>query len=160
MLFCLPVALVGAFLGLLLTARTINIFSMIGMIMLVGFVAKHAILLVDYTHSLRRPGLTRREGVTRESGLVRLRPILMTTMTLVFAMILLAIKLGAGAETRSPMVVVVLGGIITSTLLTLVRVPCAHTYQDDLQNPAAAAPPRAGRRVRAGDSAAADGRRR
>jgi HAE1 family hydrophobic/amphiphilic exporter-1 len=132
-LFCLPVALVGAFLGLLVTGNTINIFSMIGMIMLVGLVAKNAILLVDYTNTLRRRGLTRREALL-ESGPVRLRPILMTTMTLVFAMIPLALKLGAGAETRSPMAVVVLGGIITSTLLTLVLVPCAYTYLDDLQN--------------------------
>jgi hydrophobic/amphiphilic exporter-1 (mainly G- bacteria), HAE1 family len=132
-LFCLPVALVGAFLGLLLTNNTINIFSMIGMIMLVGLVAKNAILLVDYTNTLRRRGLTRRDALL-EAGPVRLRPILMTTMTLVFAMIPLALKLGAGAETRSPMAVVVLGGIITSTLLTLVLVPCTYTYLDDLQN--------------------------
>jgi HAE1 family hydrophobic/amphiphilic exporter-1 len=104
-LFCLPVALVG----------------------------KNAILLVDYTNTLRKRGLSRREALL-EAGPVRLRPILMTTMTLVFAMIPLALKLGAGAETRSPMAVVVLGGIITSTLLTLVLVPCTYTYLDDLQN--------------------------
>ena len=77
--------------------------------------------------------MARREALL-EAGPVRLRPILMTTMTLVFAMIPLALKLGAGAETRSPMAVVVLGGIITSTLLTLVLVPCAYTYLDDFQN--------------------------
>jgi hydrophobic/amphiphilic exporter-1 (mainly G- bacteria), HAE1 family len=132
-LFCLPVALVGAFLGLLLTGSTINIFSMIGMIMLVGLVAKNAILLVDFTNTLRRRGLSRREALL-EAGPTRLRPILMTTMTLVFAMIPLALKLGAGAETRSPMAIVVLGGIITSTLLTLVLVPCTYTYLDDFQN--------------------------
>jgi HAE1 family hydrophobic/amphiphilic exporter-1 len=132
-LFCLPVALVGAFVGLLLTGSTINIFSLIGMIMLVGLVAKNAILLVDFTNTLRKRGLNRREALL-EAGPIRLRPILMTTMTLVFAMIPLALKLGAGAETRSPMAVVVLGGIITSTLLTLVLVPCTYTYLDDLQN--------------------------
>ena len=131
-LFCLPVALVGAFLGLIVVGDTINIFSMIGMIMLVGLVAKNAILLVDYTNTLRQRGLSRDEALL-EAGPTRLRPILMTTTTLVFAMIPLALKLGDGAESRSPMAVVVLGGMITSTLLTLVLVPCAYSYLDDLQ---------------------------
>jgi hydrophobic/amphiphilic exporter-1 (mainly G- bacteria), HAE1 family len=101
--------------------------------MLVGLVAKNAILLVDYTNTLRRRGMERREALL-EAGPTRLRPILMTTMTLVFAMIPLALKLGDGAESRSPMAIVVLGGMITSTVLTLVLVPCAYTYLDDLQN--------------------------
>ncbi|SRR5579884_3141733 len=131
-MICLPVALVGAFLGLLAMGETINIFSMIGMIMLVGLVAKNAILLVDYTNTLRRRGMSRTNALL-EAGPTRLRPILMTTMTLVFAMIPLALKMGDGAESRSPMATVVLGGMITSTLLTLVLVPCAYTYLDDLQ---------------------------
>ncbi|HEY3078734.1 MAG TPA: efflux RND transporter permease subunit [Chloroflexota bacterium] len=130
---CLPVALVGAFLGLLAVGDTINIFSMIGMIMLVGLVAKNAILLVDYTNRLRANGLSRREALL-EAGPTRLRPILMTTITLLCAMLPLALKIGSGAESRSPMAIVVLGGMITSTLLTLVLVPCAYTYLDDLQN--------------------------
>jgi HAE1 family hydrophobic/amphiphilic exporter-1 len=132
-IFCLPVALVGAFLGLLAVGDTINIFSMIGMIMLVGLVAKNAILLVDYTNTLRAQGMSRRQALL-EAGPARLRPILMTTITLLFAMIPLALKLGSGAEARSPMAIVVIGGMITSTLLTLVLVPCAYTYLDDLQN--------------------------
>ncbi|MSQ14710.1 MAG: efflux RND transporter permease subunit [Dehalococcoidia bacterium] len=132
-LLCLPVALVGAVVGLILTGSTINIFSMIGMIMLVGLVAKNAILLVDYTNTLRARGMSRNDALI-EAGPTRLRPILMTTMTLICAMIPLALKLGAGAESRSPMAVVVLGGIISSTLLTLVLVPCAYTYLDDIQN--------------------------
>jgi HAE1 family hydrophobic/amphiphilic exporter-1 len=132
-IFCLPVALVGAFLGLIVMRDTINIFSMIGMIMLVGLVAKNAILLVDYTNTLRSRGMSRLDALL-EAGPTRLRPILMTSMTLVFAMVPLALKLGDGAESRSPMAVVVLGGMITSTLLTLVMVPCAYTYLDDLQN--------------------------
>ncbi|HLQ31474.1 MAG TPA: efflux RND transporter permease subunit [Chloroflexota bacterium] len=131
-MICLPVALVGAFLGLLALGDTINIFSMIGMIMLVGLVAKNAILLVDYTNTLRRRGMSRRDALL-EAGPTRLRPILMTTMTLVCAMIPLALKMGDGAESRSPMAVVVLGGMITSTMLTLVLVPCAYTYLDDVQ---------------------------
>jgi hydrophobic/amphiphilic exporter-1 (mainly G- bacteria), HAE1 family len=132
-IFCLPVALVGAFLGLIVVHDTINIFSMIGMIMLMGLVAKNAILLVDYTNTLRRRGMSRREALI-EAGPTRLRPILMTTMVLVFAMIPLALKLGDGAESRSPMAIVVLGGMITSTLLTLIMVPCIYTYLDDFQN--------------------------
>jgi HAE1 family hydrophobic/amphiphilic exporter-1 len=132
-ILCLPVALVGAFFGLMAVGDTINIFSMIGMIMLVGLVAKNAILLVDYTNTLRSRGMSRYDAIL-EAGPTRLRPILMTTMTLVFAMIPLALKLGSGAESRSPMAIVVLGGMITSTLLTLVLVPCAYTYLDDLQN--------------------------
>jgi HAE1 family hydrophobic/amphiphilic exporter-1 len=131
-MICLPVALVGAFLGLLALGDTINIFSMIGMIMLVGLVAKNAILLVDYINTLRRRGMSRRDALL-EAGPTRLRPILMTTMTLVCAMIPLALKMGDGAESRSPMAVVVLGGMITSTMLTLVLVPCAYTYLDDVQ---------------------------
>ena len=132
-LLCLPVALVGALLGLITVGDTINIFSLIGMIMLVGLVAKNAILLVDYANTLRRRGVPRREALM-EAGPTRLRPILMTTTTMVFAMVPLALKLGDGAESRSPMAVVVLGGMITSTLLTLVLVPCAYTYLDDVQN--------------------------
>src|SRR5437773_7689906 len=132
-LFCLPVALVGAYLGLLIMGETINIFSMIGMIMLVGLVAKNAILLVDYTNTLRSRGMPRREALM-ESGATRLRPILMTTLTMIFAMLPLAINVGSGSESRSPMAVVVIGGLITSTLLTLVLVPCAYTYLDDLAN--------------------------
>src|SRR5262249_26087652 len=96
-IICLPVALVGAFFGLILVGDTINIFSMIGMIMLVGLVAKNAILLVDYTNTLRRRGMSRIDALL-EAGPTRLRPILMTTTTLVFAMIPLALKLGDGAE--------------------------------------------------------------
>jgi HAE1 family hydrophobic/amphiphilic exporter-1 len=130
---CLPVALVGAILGLWLDGSTLNVFSMIGMIMLMGLVAKNAILLVDYTNTLRKRGLNRREALL-EAGPTRLRPITMTTVTLLIAMAPLALKMGAGAESRSPMAIVVIGGMITSTLLTLFLVPCAYTYLDDLQN--------------------------
>jgi HAE1 family hydrophobic/amphiphilic exporter-1 len=132
-MFSLPAALFGAFGGLWLTGNTFNIFSMIGLIMLMGLVAKNAILLVDYTNTLRARGLARREAIL-QAGPVRLRPILMTTATIVFAMIPLALKFGAGSESRAPMAVVVLGGLLTSTLLTLVLVPVMYTYLDDFQN--------------------------
>jgi HAE1 family hydrophobic/amphiphilic exporter-1 len=131
-MFSLPVSLIGAFGGLLLTGNTFNLFSMIGMIMLMGLAAKNAILLVDYTNTLRRRGLERRRAI-ETAGPTRLRPILMTTCTIVFAMLPLAAKLESGAEARGPLAVVVIGGVLSSTLLTLVFVPVMYTYLDDLQ---------------------------
>jgi HAE1 family hydrophobic/amphiphilic exporter-1 len=94
-------------------------------------VAKNAILLVDFTNTLRDRGLERNAAVL-EAGPTRLRPIVMTTATVVFAMIPLALKLEEGAESRAPMAVVLIGGVLTSTLLTLVLVPVMYTYLDDL----------------------------
>jgi HAE1 family hydrophobic/amphiphilic exporter-1 len=131
-MFSLPVSLIGAFVGLILTGNTFNIFSMIGMIMLMGLAAKNAILLVDFTNTLRGRGLDRREAI-ETAGPTRLRPILMTTCTIVFAMLPLAARLEEGAESRAPMAVVVMGGVISSTFLTLVFVPVMYTYLDDLQ---------------------------
>jgi HAE1 family hydrophobic/amphiphilic exporter-1 len=130
-MFSLPVAMVGAFGALMLTGNTFNLFSMIGIIMLMGLVAKNAILLVDFTNTLRERGLARNAAIM-EAGPTRLRPIVMTTCTVVFSMIPLALKLEEGAESRAPMAVVLIGGVITSTLLTLVLVPVMYTYLDDL----------------------------
>jgi HAE1 family hydrophobic/amphiphilic exporter-1 len=130
-LLSLPLAMVGAFGALALTGNTLNLYSFMGLIMLVGLVAKNAILLVDYTNTLRDRGYTRDEALA-EAGRTRLRPILMTTSTMVFAMLPLAIKIGTGSEERSPMATVLVGGLITSTLLTLLFVPSVYTYLDDL----------------------------
>jgi HAE1 family hydrophobic/amphiphilic exporter-1 len=127
----LPLSVVGA-LGLLFaTGRTLNIFSMIGMIMLMGLVTKNAILLVDYTNLLRRTGISRRDALL-QAGPVRLRPILMTACSTVAGMIPVAIGLGAGAETRAPMATAIVGGLLTSTLLTLVVVPVVYSLLDDV----------------------------
>ena len=131
-MFSLPVSLIGAFGGLWLTGNTFNIFSMIGMIMLMGLVAKNAILLIDFTNTLRARGMSRRAAL-EEAGPTRLRPILMTTATILFAMLPLAAKLEEGSESRAPLAVVVMGGVISSTLLTLVFVPVMYAYLDDLQ---------------------------
>jgi hydrophobic/amphiphilic exporter-1 (mainly G- bacteria), HAE1 family len=131
-MFSLPVAMVGAFVGLLVTGNTLNIFSMLGIIMLMGLVTKNAILLVDFTDILRKRGMPRHEALV-EAGRLRLRPILMTTSALVFAMIPFVLKLEAGAETRAPLAAVVIGGTISSTLLTLVLVPTMYTYLDSLE---------------------------
>lgn len=130
----LPFSLIGAVLALLISAKTINIMSLIGIIMLMGLVAKNAILLVDYTNTLRqRDGLSREEALL-QAGTVRLRPILMTTAAMILGMLPVALGFGAGAELRSSMGVVVVGGLITSTILTLVVVPQMYIFMDNLQN--------------------------
>jgi hydrophobic/amphiphilic exporter-1 (mainly G- bacteria), HAE1 family len=127
----IPMALVGGLLGLIYTGTTMNIVSMIGIVMLVGLVSKNAILLVDYTNTLRQRGLTR-DAALQAAGPVRLRPILMTTCSTVFAMLPVALQIGRASEMRSPMAIVVIGGLILSTLLTLIVVPVMYTYFDDL----------------------------
>jgi len=127
----IPMALVGALLGLIYTGTTMNIVSMIGIVMLVGLVSKNAILLVDYTNTLRSRGLTR-DAAIQAAGPVRLRPILMTTLATVIAMLPVALQIGRASEMRSPMAIVVIGGLILSTLLTLVVIPVMYTYFDDL----------------------------
>ena len=129
----LPFSLVGAILGLLLAAKTINIMSLIGVIMLMGIVTKNAILLVDFTNHLRERGMEIHEALL-EAGLVRLRPILMTTMAMIFGMLPIALGIGAGAELRSSMGVVLIGGLISSTLLTLVVVPLVYLLIDRLHD--------------------------
>jgi HAE1 family hydrophobic/amphiphilic exporter-1 len=129
-MFSLPVALVGAFAGLYLSGNTFNIFSMIGTIMLMGLAGKNAILLVDFTNNLRGQGMERSEALIH-AGFIRLRPILMTTATIVFAMLPLALKLEEGGESRSPLAVVVMGGVVSSTVLTLVLVPSVYSILDD-----------------------------
>ena len=121
-MFSLPVALVGAFIGLAVLDLSLNMFSMIGIIMLMGLVTKNAILLVDFTNTLRSRGREMHEALL-EAGKTRLRPIIMTTATMVFGMMPLALALGAGSEMRQGMAVVVVGGLISSTLLTLVLDP-------------------------------------
>ncbi len=129
-LLSMPLSFIGAFAALLLAGKTISIFSLIGLILLMGLVKKNAILLVDYTNTLRERGLTRREAIL-QAGPVRLRPILMTTLAMVFGMLPVAMGLGEGAETRSPMGISVIGGLLTSLLLTLVVVPSAYDLFDE-----------------------------
>ncbi len=129
----LPLALVGAFGALLMTGQTLNIFSFIGLIMLTGLVTKNGILLIDYTNRQREAGMERNEAVML-AGKVRLRPILMTAVTTIFGVLPIALGLGAGGESRAPLGIVVIGGMIVSTLLTLVVVPVIYTLLDDLMN--------------------------
>jgi hydrophobe/amphiphile efflux-1 (HAE1) family protein len=127
----LPLSLIGVFLALLFFGSTLNIFSVIGFIMLMGLVTKNAILLVDFTNHGLREGKSLEEAILA-AGQVRLRPIVMTTAAMIGGMLPLALALGAGSEGQSPMAHAVIGGIITSTLLTLVVVPVLFTYMDTL----------------------------
>jgi HAE1 family hydrophobic/amphiphilic exporter-1 len=104
---------------------------MIGIIMLMGLVTKNAILLVDYTNTLRARGSSRRDAIL-EAGPTRLRPILMTTSAMIMGMLPTALGLGRGAEFRSPMAIAVIGGLLWSTMLTLVVIPVVYTLIDDL----------------------------
>jgi len=127
----LPLSLIGVFLALMLFGSTLNLFSVIGFIMLMGLVTKNAILLVDFTNQGIREGKDRIEAILA-AGQVRLRPILMTTTAMIFGMLPLALAFGAGSEQQSPMAHAVIGGIITSTIMTLVVVPVLFTYMDAL----------------------------
>jgi HAE1 family hydrophobic/amphiphilic exporter-1 len=128
----LPLSLVGMAGTLALTGDTINMMSLIGLILLMGLVTKNAILLVDFTKVLRARGLERREALIR-AGRTRLRPIMMTTLAMIFGMLPLALALGAGAEMRAPMARAVIGGLVTSTFLTLLVVPVVYSFLDDLR---------------------------
>ncbi|MBV8034281.1 efflux RND transporter permease subunit [Roseateles sp.] len=123
----LPLALIGVMLALLLWRSTLNVFSMIGLVMLMGLVTKNAILLVDFANHARKAGATVAEAL-REAGLTRMRPIIMTTAAMVFGMLPMAIALNDGGEIQAPMGRAIIGGVITSTLLTLVVVPVLYSY--------------------------------
>ena len=131
-MFALPLAVIGAFAGLAATGNTLNLLSMIGVIVLMGLVGKNGILLIDYANTLRQRGFSRAEAL-REAGETRLRPILMTTVALVAGLMPLALGLEEGSETYKGMASVIIGGMISSTLLSLIVVPCMYTYFDDLQ---------------------------
>jgi HAE1 family hydrophobic/amphiphilic exporter-1 len=129
-MFSLPVTLVGAFGGLYLTGNTLNLISLLGIILLAGIVTKNAILLVDFTNTLREEQAMNRKEALVEAGRLRLRAILMTTLTLVLALLPLLLGAAAGAELRRPMAAVVIGGMSSSTLLTLFLVPVVYNFFD------------------------------
>jgi hydrophobic/amphiphilic exporter-1 (mainly G- bacteria), HAE1 family len=129
----LPLTLIGVVLALMMFRSTLSIFSIIGIVMLMGLVTKNAILLVDFAIRMRDQGMTRHEALLHAAK-VRLRPILMTTLAMIFGMVPLAFALTEGSEQRAPMGQAVIGGVITSSLLTLVVVPVVYCYLDDLAN--------------------------
>ena len=127
----LPLTLIGVFLALFAFKSTLNLFSVIGVIMLMGLVTKNAILLIYFTNLAGRVGRERSAAIL-EAAQVRLRPILMTTLAMVFGMLPLALGLSEGSEQRAPMGQAVIGGVITSSILTLLVVPVVYTWLDDV----------------------------
>jgi multidrug efflux pump subunit AcrB len=126
----LPLSIVGAMVALLCTQSEFGIISLIGLILLLGLLDKNALLLMDYAKQLRRGGMERTEAIVN-TGLVRLRPILMTTASTILGMVPIALGLGAGAQLRQPMAVAIIGGLLTSTLLSLIVVPVLYTLLED-----------------------------
>ena len=130
-MFSLPLSLIGVMLALMFTGSTINIMSLIGVMLLMGIVAKNAILLIDFAKWAReRDGLSRRDALI-QAGAIRLRPIMMTTLALIAGMIPVALGIGEGAQWRAPLGRAVIGGVITSTLLTLVVIPTFYEILDE-----------------------------
>lgn len=130
-MMAMPLSFVGAFLGLFVANEELGMMSMIGVVMLMGLVTKNSILLVDYTINLRKQGLSRLDALLT-AGPIRLRPILMTTVAMIAGMFPIALKLTPGSEGRAPMAVAVIGGLITSTILSLVVIPVFYTIMDDI----------------------------
>jgi HAE1 family hydrophobic/amphiphilic exporter-1 len=128
-LFTIPLALVGAVLALYITGTTVNVVAFIGVIMLAGIVVNNAIVLVDLINQLRANGVEKTEAII-EAGRERLRPILMTTLTTALGLLPMAIGFGEGAELRTPMAITVIGGLLVSTLLTLVVIPVVYSLLD------------------------------
>jgi HAE1 family hydrophobic/amphiphilic exporter-1 len=129
-LLSLPLSLIGVMLGLLVTGSTLNLMSMIGVILLMGIVAKNAILLIDFAKWSEEAGMERREALI-QAGRVRLRPILMTTFALIAGMVPVALGVGEGADFRAPLGIAVIGGVITSTVLTLLVIPTVYEILAD-----------------------------
>ena len=129
-MMALPLALVGAFGGLFVTGMTLNLFSLIGMILLMGLVTKNSILLIDYANQLRSEGVDKVEAMRRAAP-IRMRPVLMTAISMIFGVLPAAIGVGPGAETRAPMAVASGAGMLSSTALTLVVVPVFYLVLDD-----------------------------
>jgi HAE1 family hydrophobic/amphiphilic exporter-1 len=132
-LFSIPVALIGALLALALSMETLNIFSIIGMIMLLGLVSKNAILIVDFANNLKSEGHSAKDALV-EAGKERLRPILMTTLAMILGMLPIAIASGAGSEIKNGMAWVIIGGLTSSMTLTLFVVPSMYLIIDKLSN--------------------------
>lgn len=129
----LPLAIGGAILALLVTNQALGMYALIGIVMLMGLVTKNAILLVEHCLQVRETGVSRYDALI-EAGETRLRPILMTTIAMIAGMIPIAMGIGAGAEVRAPMAIAVIGGLISSTFLTLLVVPVVYTLIDDLEH--------------------------
>lgn len=130
-MFSVPFSLIGVILALILAGKSLNVMSYIGIIMLVGIVVNNSIVLLDYVNLLRQKGIERNEAIIL-GGKTRLRPILMTMLTTVLALVPMALGIGEGAELRAPMAITIIGGLTSSTFLSLIIVPIFYTFLDDL----------------------------
>lgn len=130
-MFSVPFSLIGVILALLLADKSLNVLSFIGIIMLVGIVVNNSIVLIDYINKLRKKGMERKEAIIL-GGKTRLRPILMTMFTTVLALVPMALGVGEGSELRAPMAITIIGGLTSSTFLSLIIVPIFYTFLDDL----------------------------
>jgi len=131
-MFSLPLAIIGAMFALFITGAGLSMVGLIGIIFLLGLVTKNAILLVDFIKKRRGEGLERKAAIL-EAGLIRLRPIMMTTLAMILGMMPAALEAGTGSEMRQPMAIAIIGGLISSTLLTLLVIPVIYTILDDLK---------------------------
>ncbi|MBN2396186.1 MAG: efflux RND transporter permease subunit, partial [Candidatus Atribacteria bacterium] len=130
-MFSIPFSLIGVIIALLLTGKSLSVMSYLGIIMLVGIVVNNSIVLLDYVNQLRREGIERGKAIVA-AGKIRLRPILMTTFTTIFGLIPMSLGFGEGAEMRSPMAITIIGGLTSSTFLSLIIVPIFYTFLDDI----------------------------
>lgn len=130
-LFSIPLAMIGVMVILALTANSLNIFTMLGMIMLIGLVAKNAIMIVDFTNARKAAGATTHDALIQANH-ARLRPILMTTIAMIFGMLPIALATGAGAEMNKGLAWVVIGGLTSSLFLTLIIVPVVYSLFDSI----------------------------
>ncbi|MCD9026956.1 efflux RND transporter permease subunit [Luteimonas sp. BDR2-5] len=154
-LFTVPLAMVGAILGLFITGNTISVVAFIGLILMVGLVVKNAIILIDKVNQLREAGMAKREALV-EGARTRLRPIVMTTLSTLFGFLPLALAFGEGAEVRSPMAITVMGGLAVSTLLTLLVIPVVYDLLDRKSDAWYAERGRRARGIVEGDAATAE----
>ena len=166
-LLSVPLAVFGALVSLFVFRMSLNIYSQIGLIMLIGLVTKNAILIVEYSNQRRARGEPLVDTVVNASR-IRLRPILMTTMTTILGVMPIALGLGAGAESRKPLGIAVVGGLLFSMVFTLIVVPVVYTWMDrftlkgstQVEDPVPAAPPEAVGRPAAGGAFRAAGEER
>jgi HAE1 family hydrophobic/amphiphilic exporter-1 len=129
LMFSIPLAVVGVALALGVTGTSISVMVLIGMVILAGIVVKNAIVLVDYANRLRKEGRSKIDALV-EAGSVRMRPIIMTTLTTVLGLLPMAIGIGEGVEVRAPLAITLIGGLVVSTLLTLVVIPVVYITFD------------------------------
>ncbi|HLR37319.1 MAG TPA: efflux RND transporter permease subunit, partial [Chitinophagaceae bacterium] len=132
-MMAMPLAIIGAFLALALTMNELTVFSIIGIIMLIGLVTKNGILLVDFTNQRKTEGATLVDALV-DAGRERFRPILMTTIAMIVGMLPLALASGAGSEVKSGMAWVIIGGLTSSLIMTLIVVPCFYYIVDSVLN--------------------------